>query len=245
MRGGILKYITSSGERKKKLFALLIDPDKFDPSIIRVAEKAGTDIFLVGGSLITNGNFESCIVSLKKKSRIPVLIFPGNSMQVSKHADGILFLSLISGRNPDMLIGNHVLAAPVLKHSDLEIIPAGYMLIDGGTVSSAAYMSHTLPIPSGKSDIALATAMAGEMLGLKLIYLEAGSGAKIPVSSEMIKAVKKNISLPVMVGGGIRSAADARKACAAGADVVVVGNAAEKDPSLISSIAKAIHSAIV
>src|ERR1051325_9917462 len=197
------------------------------------------------GFKIANGNFESCIVSLKKKSRIPVLIFPGNSMQVSKHADGILFLSLISGRNPDMLIGNHVLAAPVLKHSDLEIIPAGYMLIDGGTVSSAAYMSHTLPIPSGKSDIALATAMAGEMLGLKLIYLEAGSGAKIPVSSEMIKAVKKNISLPVMVGGGIRSAADARKACAAGADVVVVGNAAEKDPSLISSIAKAIHSAIV
>jgi putative glycerol-1-phosphate prenyltransferase len=244
MQGGILRHIVSSREKKKKLFALLIDPDKFDPVVIRTAENAKVDIFLVGGSLITNGNFESCIGSLKK-SKIPVVIFPGNSMQLSKQADGILFLSLISGRNPDMLIGNHVLAAPVLKHSDLEVIPAGYMLIDGGAISSAAYMSHTIPIPAGKPDIAVATAMAGEMLGLKLIYLEAGSGAKMPVSAGMISAVKKNISVPLIVGGGIRSAADARKACAAGADMVVVGNAAEKNPSLISSIAKAIHSVIV
>jgi phosphoglycerol geranylgeranyltransferase len=237
----ILTTITGAAAVGRKLFALLVDPDKYSEKMAAAAEKAKADLLLVGGSLITNGNFEACITELKKKTGIPVLIFPGNSMQVSKKADGILFLSLISGRNPEMLIGNHVLAAPRLLHSKLEVIPTGYVLIDGGSASSAAYMSHTLPIPADKTDIAVSTAVAGELLGLRLIYLEAGSGAKSPVRGETISAVKKNTRVPLFVGGGIRSAQDARKACAAGADVIVVGNAAEKNAGVIASIAKAVH----
>lgn len=243
MRSKILGHINSSAKKGKKLFALLVDPDKFDERIIGFAEDSKTDIFLVGGSLITNGNFEECIATLKKKSKIPVLIFPGNTMQISKKADGILFLSLISGRNPEMLIGNHVLAASVLKQSELEIIPTGYILIDGGKASSTSYMSNTMPIPAHKSDIASSTAIAGELLGMKLIYLEAGSGAKDPVNKEMISAVKKNCGLPLIVGGGIRNGKDAAIACKAGADIIVVGTGAEKNFNSIKEIAKAIHSA--
>jgi putative glycerol-1-phosphate prenyltransferase len=239
--GSILEGIVSASRSGRKLFALLIDPDKFSPRAITAAHRAKADLLLVGGSHITNGNFERCIASLRRSSKIPVVIFPGNAFQVSSKADGILFLSLISGRNPDLLIGQHVLAAPVLKKSRLEIIPTGYMLIDGGRTSSAAYISHTLPIPADKTDIAVSTAVAGELLGLRLLYLEAGSGARFPVSAALIREVKKNVRVPVIAGGGIRTPAAARKACAAGADVIVVGNAAEKNASVITAIASAVH----
>jgi putative glycerol-1-phosphate prenyltransferase len=148
---------------------------------------------------------------------------------------------MISGRNPELLIGQHVLAAPYLKASGLEVIPTGYLLIDGGTVTTAQYVSNTMPIPGGKGDIAACTAMAGEMLGLRLIYLDAGSGAARPVAPAMIRQVKESISVPLIVGGGIREPEQARHACQAGADVVVVGNALENDPSGYLEMARAIH----
>jgi phosphoglycerol geranylgeranyltransferase len=165
-----------------------------------------------------------------------------NDLQISKKADGILFLSLISGRNAELLIGKHVIAAPVLKASLLEVLPTGYMLIESGKQTSASYMSNTNPIPADKDDIAMCTAMAGEMLGLKLIYMDAGSGAINAVSETMIKKVSTNINIPLIIGGGINSAEKALKACRAGADVIVVGNGIEKKVSLIKTIAKAVHS---
>jgi putative glycerol-1-phosphate prenyltransferase len=242
MARSILAHIISAKQKGKKLFALLIDPDKFNKDIIELAERSGTDLLLVGGSIITNGNLDECISELKKRTKIPVLLFPGNSMQLSKNADGILFLSLLSGRNAEMLIGNHVLAAAALKKSGMEVIPTAYILIDGGVVSSAAYMSNTMPIPAAKTDIACSTAIAGELLGMKMIYLEAGSGAKTPVNDSMINVISKNISVPLIVGGGIRDEKSARNACSAGADVIVVGNGAEKDPKMIGRIVKTIHS---
>lgn len=230
------------------MIALLVDPDKSDTSdckqIGESAESAGVDFFFVGSSLITNGNFEECIQTLKRYS-IPVILFPGNAMQVSINADALLFLSLISGRNPEMLIGRHVLAAPALKKSQLEIIPTGYMLIDSGAPTSVSYMSGTIPIPYDKDDIAYCTALAGEMLGLKLIYLDAGSGARFTVSNHMIEAVKKNISVPLIVGGGIRTPEKISEMCMAGADLIVVGNALEKDPGIIPELVAAAHSASV
>lgn len=209
--------------------------------MIRSAEKAGVDLLLVGGSLLTNGNFEECIQFLKKNTQIPIVIFPGNGHQISSSADAILLLSLISGRNPDLLIGNHVIAAPMIKSSQLEVISTGYMLIESGRQTSALYMSNTNPIPSDKDDIAMCTAMAGEMLGLKMIYMDAGSGALNPVSETMIRTVKNNVHIPVMVGGGIKTVEQAVASCKAGADIIVVGNAIEKDPGLIKKISDSIH----
>ena len=227
------------------MIAVLIDPDKLNGNdCSNIAEKAvdsEIDFFFIGGSILTKNNFEQCINTLKKFS-LPVILFPGNTMQISNNADGLLFLSLISGRNSDMLIGRHVLAAPALKQSLLEIIPTGYMLIDSGSPTSVSYMSGTVPIPHDKDDIASCTAMAGEMLGLKLIYMDAGSGARFPVGSSMISTVKKNISIPLIVGGGIRTPEKAFEICSAGADMIVVGNALEKDPGLISELSSVVHS---
>ena len=234
--------ILKSKEQGKKQFAVLIDPDKFKSTkIIKLAESVGTDFILVGGSLISSGNFEKCIKNIKAITSIPVIIFPGNNLQVSKSADSILLLSLISGRNPDFLIGQHVISAPFLKSSGLEIIPTGYMLIESEKQTAASYMSNTIPIPNDKYDIAMSTAMAGDMLGLKLIYMDAGSGAKKSVPSEMINKVSSSIKIPLVIGGGINSAAKATAACKAGADIIVVGNALEKDSSLIRNISHAIH----
>ena len=202
---------------------------------------ASVDFILVGGSLITNGFFEKCIQIIKLHTQIPVVLFPGNIMQVSKDADAILLLSLISGRNPDLLIGKHVLAAPMLKQSGLEIIPTGYMLIDGGNITSVSYMSNTTPIPAEKHSIAACTAMAGEMLGLQVTYMDAGSGAQHPISTKIISAVRESVNGPIFIGGGIKTAEGAVAACNAGADVVVVGTAFEKEPELINQIAKAVH----
>lgn len=230
----------------KKSFALLIDPDKVTATslaeLLQLATEAQVDYFFVGGSLVVTDQLDECVLQIKKESSIPVILFPGSPSQLTRHADALLYLSLISGRNPELLIGQHVISAPFVKKSGLEIIPTGYMVIDGGAPTTVSYISNAAPIPSDKSDIALCTAMAGEMLGHKLIYMDAGSGAKRAISEEMITAVAKNIDVPLVIGGGIRDAEKAYRNCKAGADVIVVGNAIEKEPSLLSEIAAAIHS---
>lgn len=230
----------------KKMLAVLVDPDKSSPAdCIKIAEigtEAGIDFFFVGSSILMTDSFESCIEVLKRSSSIPVILFPGNTMQISPTADAILFLSLISGRNADLLIGKHVLSAPLIRQNNLEAISTGYMLIDSGTPTSVSYMSNTFPIPHDKNDIAACTAIAGEMLGMKMIYMDAGSGARVSISPSMISEVKRNIDIPLIAGGGIRSAEKASELCRAGADVIVIGNAIEKNPEIISEIAVSIHS---
>ncbi len=232
-------------DTSKKKFVVLIDPDKpSDEQIIDIVEKSkkvGVDFFFVGGSLLTTDSLDNCIKLIKKHCEIPVLIFPGNSLQISKWCDGFLLLSLISGRNSEMLIGRHVIAAPYLKLYGNEIIPTGYMLVDGGCPTSVSYMSNTTPIPHDKDDIAMCTALAGEMLGLKLIYMDAGSGAVNPVSKEMIYKVKQTVDVPLIVGGGINTPEKAAVAAKAGADIVVVGNALEKDIERLQEFADAVH----
>ncbi len=240
------QFFQDNAAHGRKMLAMLIDPDKTSRrqlgQALEVAEDGLADFYLVGGSLLTNGTFEDCISQLKEQTGKPVVIFPGGLLQVSHHADAILFLSLISGRNPEMLIGKHVQAAPNIRRMGLEAIPTGYMLVDGGNITSVQYMSNTIPIPADKDDIALCTAIAGEMLGMKLIYIDAGSGAKNPISSSMIAAVRGAVSVPIIVGGGIRTAHDAEQMLEAGADVLVVGNAAEEDPRNLIEIAAAVHS---
>jgi len=241
----IYKNILLSKESNKKSFALLIDPDKQDKeeliSIINKAKDAKTDFFFVGGSLLTHDSLNTCIETIKENSEIPVILFPGNAMQVNCQADGILFLSLISGRNADMLIGKQVITAPILKQSGLEVISTGYMLIESGKSTTASYMSNTTPIPADKTAVAACTAMAGEMLGLNLIFMDGGSGAKNPITTDMISSVRKSVDCPLIVGGGISSGEKAIENCRAGADIIVVGNAIEKDQNLIKEIAEAIH----
>ncbi len=239
------KQITTAINQGKKQIALLVDPDRPDlknlANTAKLAMQSNVDLFFVGGSLLTSDRLEQCIAVLKDHSGIPVVLFPGNTMQIHKSADAILFLSLISGRNPEMLIGKHVIAAPYIKEAGLEVIPTGYMIIDSGKPTTALYMSNSIPIPSDKNDIAACTAMAGEMLGLKMIYLEAGSGALHPVPCEMVAAVRKEIQLPLIVGGGIRTPETAQALCDAGADILVVGNAIEENPALIPSLCNVIH----
>lgn len=230
-----------AGEKK---LAVLLDPDKQSKESLErtlsLSVEAGADFFFVGGSLLLRDRLESCLMALGALSPIPRILFPGNVLQVSREAEGILLLSLISGRNPDLLIGQHVIAAPYLRESGLEVLPTGYILVDGGTPTSVTYMSNTVPIPANKPDIAQCTAMAGEMLGLRLIYLDAGSGARHPVSEAMIRAVRSAVNTPVIVGGGIRRPEQALMAAQAGADVIVVGNAVEQSPQLILEMAEAI-----
>ena len=232
-------------DKSRKKLAVLIDPDKpTDAQILSIVEKAkaaDVDFFFVGGSLLVTDSLDHCIKLIKANCDIPVLIFPGNSLQISKYCDGFLLLSLISGRNPEMLIGRHVIAAPYLKLYGNEIIPTGYMLIDSGKATSVTYMSDTTPIPHDKDDIAMCTAIAGEMLGLKLIYLEAGSGALMPVSTSMISKVSQMIKIPLIVGGGIKTPEMAAEAVKAGADVIVIGTAFEKEPEMLKKYADAIH----
>ncbi len=245
-----LKDIYSSlFERKengKKSFAVLIDPDKVDDEklerLIRLSLAAEVDYFLVGGSLVISNYLDECVQFIKRNCSIPVLLFPGSSSQVSKYADALLYLSLISGRNPELLIGQHVVSAPAIKKSGLEIMSTGYMVIDGGAPTTVSYISNATPLPADKNEIAMCTAMAGEMLGMKLIYMDAGSGAKIPITESMIELVAKNIEVPLIIGGGIKEPEKAYLNCKAGADVIVVGNAIEKDESLITEIASAVHS---
>lgn len=238
-------YNTILNDKGKKLFAVLIDPDKYlETSLISVTKAAvenEVDFFFIGGSLLIKQKIENCLRLIRENSRIPLILFPGDSFHISDNADAILFLSLISGRNPEMLIGKHVVAAPCLKTSSMEIIPTGYMLIESGKPTTVQYMSNTIPIPADKDDIAVCTAMAGEMLGLKLIYMDAGSGAFKLVSESMIRNVKEKISVPLIIGGGIDSPEKAKKCCEAGADMIVVGNAIEKNINLIPEISEAIR----
>lgn len=241
----IYKTILENKKIHKKSFAILIDPDKQDKSqllsIVSKANNVNADYFFVGGSLLTNDSLDNCLTTLKENTDIPVILFPGNAMQVNNKADGILFLSLISGRNAEMLIGKQVITAPILKQSSLEVLPTGYMLINSGKPTTVSYMSNTTPIPSEKNSVAACTAMAGEMLGLKLIFMDGGSGAKNPISQKMIESVKKSIDVPLIIGGGIKSGKKATANCKAGADIIVVGNAIEMDENLISEIGNAIH----
>lgn len=228
----------------KKKLAVLIDPGKQGPAkTALIAEKSQTgqaDMILIGGSLVSGG-LDDTIEIIKQHSDLPVLLFPGSILQISVKADGILLLSLISGRNPDLLIGNHVLAAPILKKSSLEVISVGYILIDGGKRSSVEYISNTKPIPADKPDIVVATAIAGEMLGNKAIYLEAGSGAKQHVSDHIVREVKKHTDIPLIVGGGLSDVKSVEKVCNAGANIIVTGTAFEKNLGLISEFADIIH----
>lgn len=228
-----------------KSFAVLLDPDKIHDTcscqqLINMSIENKVDFFFVGGSLITDQNYNAIVAQIKNSCTIPVVLFPGSNMHISLNADAILFLSLISGRNPELLIGQHVVAAPILKKSQLEIIPTGYMLVNSGSTTAVAYMSNTSPIPNNKPSIAACTAMAGEMLGLKLIYLDAGSGAHEPVSPKVINMVRKSVETPLIVGGGIRTPAMATEALQAGADMVVVGNGIEKNPNLLIEVSNTV-----
>lgn len=236
---------TKAKQNKEKKFVVLIDPDKIRlnkmEQVLDLANEAGVDYFFIGGSLVVNDMLDSVLKSIKDKCHIPMVLFPGNSFQLSYKADAILFLSLISGRNADLLIGKHVITAPFLKVSPLEIISTGYMLIDGGINTTVQYMSNTNPIPSNKEDIAVCTAVAGELLGLKMIYMDAGSGALKPVPVPMIEAVSSAINIPLIVGGGIKDPRNIEANLHAGADVIVVGNAIEGEPSLIKEMAAVFH----
>ncbi len=246
MLKGIYHSLTERKRQNKKSFAVLVDPDKVNDSdleqLIALSMEAKVDYFLVGGSLVISNYLDEAVQLIKKNCPIPVILFPGSPSQVSKYADALLYLSLISGRNPELLIGQHVISAPVVRQSGLEIMSTGYMVIDGGAPTTVSYISNASPLPADKNEIAMCTAMAGEMLGMKLIYMDAGSGAKRAISESMIEKVAGCIDVPLIVGGGITNAEKAYLNCKAGADVIVVGNAIEKDASLIKEISAAIHS---
>lgn len=229
----IKEYIKEKISKKEKIWCVLIDPDKlhFDDidNLISLINKSSCDFILVGGSLINHEKFSEYAKLITNVSTKPVIIFPGDNQQITDYADGLFLLSLISGRNSDLLIGQHVKSAFKIKATNLEILPCGYMLIEGENLTSAIYISESLPIPKDKFDIAAATALAGEQLGLQFIYLDKGSGAKFTVQNEMIKSVNKVISIPLIVGGGINSQEDLENVWNAGADIAVIGTSVEKD----------------
>jgi phosphoglycerol geranylgeranyltransferase len=229
----IYNTIVQAKTENRKLLAILLDPDKIIWENLRylvekINQSPATHVF-IGGSHVQNNILDDLIISLKQKISLPIVLFPGNSSQISAKADAILFLSLISGRNPDYLIEHQVKAAPILKKTQLEIISTGYILIESGNETAVARVSETKPLDRNNNDYAIHTAQAGEMLGHKLIYLEAGSGAKQAVPYEMIKKVSNNIEIPLIVGGGIIDLQGIQKAYEAGADLVVIGTAFEND----------------
>ena len=207
----ILNSFLEKYNSNQKSLIVLIDPDEYNNEkkfndLISLTNSCSIDFFFVGGSLLKNPDISNMILSIKKKTKIPVILFPGNGLYLNEHADSVLFLSLISGRNPELLIGQHVIVAKSLKESGMEVIPTGYILVDGGKPTSVSYMSFSQPIPGDKPEIATSTALAGELLGMKMIYLEAGSGAISPVSESMIGSVQNAIDVPLIVGGGINTA---------------------------------------
>jgi phosphoglycerol geranylgeranyltransferase len=241
-----LESLRDRQTRKKKSIAVLLDPDKIEDTskllpLINLANENCVDFFFVGGSLVTTVNLSDVVRKIKQNVTIPVVLFPGNSIQIEPSADAILFLSLISGRNAELLIGQHVVAAPIIKNTRLEVVPTGYMLINSGKLTSVAYISNTMPIPEDKFSLAACTAMAGEMLGLKCIYMDAGSGAEKEITPRMIASVRKAVTVPLIVGGGINTAQKALNALEAGADLIVIGNALEKEPNLLIEISEKIY----
>lgn len=242
----VLETLAERSRKGKKSVAVLVDPDKVSDAgqlqhLINLASENLVDFFLVGGSLVTTTNLSEVVKQIKDNVSIPVILFPGNSLQIEPGADALLFLSLISGRNPELLIGQHVIAAPIIKNTQLEIIPTGYMLINSGRTTSVAYISNTTPIPDDKYSLAACTAMAGEMLGLRAIYMDAGSGAEKEISARMIATVKKSINVPLIIGGGINNKQKAFAALEAGADMIVIGNALEKQPDLLIEISEKVY----
>ncbi len=237
----ISDLIYKANKEKNKLWAVLIDPSVISNELldkyIKAMKQTPPSIILVGGSLLLN-NADNIIKNIKAQIPSPIVLFPGHTTQISKYADAILFLSLISGRNPEYLIGQQVIAAPLLKETNMEIIPTGYILIDGGKTTSVEYISNTRPIPAGKTDIAKATALAGQYIGHKLIYLEAGSGANHHITTKMVKEVAEYIDIPLIVGGGITSTEEAKTLYQAGATCLVIGSYFEQNPEKIVEFAK-------
>ena len=237
--GKILKDYHKTG---RKGLAWLVDPDKFKNAALFEEEHAWVkdsdlDLIFVGGSQLSRDNFKEVVISLKKISgEIPVVIFPGSQMQLAEEADAILFLSLISGRNPEYLIGHQVLAAPIVRKMKLEALPTAYMLVNEGEITSVQYVSQTIPLPNSKPNLARASALAGLYLGMKFFYMDAGSGAKSPVSAEVIASVKSVTNNPIIVGGGLDSLAKVKTAYENGADLLVIGNAIEKNPSFLAEV---------
>ncbi len=240
----IAALLQKKRHEQKKSFAVLLDPDKVNfshfPEFLANAAACGVDFFFVGGSLVTRYAIDQLVAAIHEHTSIPAILFPGNSLHIEPSADAILLLSLISGRNPELLIGQHVIAAPVLRQSKLEILPTGYMLVESGKLTTVSYMSNTIPMPHDKPSVAACTAMAGEMLGLKLMYLDAGSGAQYAVPEAIIAAVSTATDTPLIVGGGIDSGEKAYTALEAGADVVVIGNGIERNPLLLPEIAQCV-----
>ena len=243
--GKIYNDLCSRKQSGKSGFAVLADPDKVSPAqmehLAALCNDAKVDYLLMGGSLLVANQLDACIQRFKAESDIPVILFPGSPAQVTPYADALLYLSLISGRNPELLIGQHVVSAPAVKASGLEVMSTGYMVIDGGVPTTVSYMSGSAPLPADKPDIALCTAWAAELLGQHLLYMDAGSGARNPVSEEMIRKVAGHTEVPLFVGGGMRTPEATYLAAKAGATVVVVGNAIERDPLLIRDLAAAVH----
>lgn len=245
----IYRSLQEKKAKAEKSFAVLIDPDKVSmPSLdelISLSVEARVDYLLVGGSLVISNQLDEVVQQIKKGCDIPVILFPGSPSQITRYADALLYLSLISGRNSELLIGQHVISAPFVKQSGLEIISTGYMVVDGGAPTTVSYISNAAPIPADKNEIAMCTAMAAEMLGMRLVYMDAGSGARRAIHEDMISAVARAIEVPLIVGGGIKDPEKAYLNCRAGADVIVVGNAIEKDSSLIKEIGAAVHAGTV
>jgi putative glycerol-1-phosphate prenyltransferase len=243
----IYDYLLNTISSKGAAYLILLDPDKINddklPSFVRYCEKSNVDGFLVGGSLMMNGDFKSFIEQVKANTNLPVIIFPGDVNQIYKPADAILYLSVVSGRNPEHLIGKHVLAAPIIKKLKIEPISTGYIIVESGTKTTAEYFSGSAPVPRNKPEIAAATALASQYLGMKLIYLEAGSGADNSVPNEMVKAVSDYCDIPVVVGGGIKNPRVAREKVNNGAKIIVTGNFFENENnwSLIKDFADAVH----
>lgn len=221
---------------KTPLLAVLIDPDKFSADVIHLANKSKVACFLVGGSELKEGGTTKTILAIKKLSKIPVILFPGNEKQLSASADGLLLLSLLSGRNPDYLIGKHVTAAPIIKKMKLEFLPTAYLLIASGIKSATQRVTGTMPLCLKNQTLIINTALAAQQLGFKAIYLEAGSGARTHIAGSLIKKVKKEIDLPLIVGGGIDSRKKAQQIINAGANMIVIGNALEKNVFLLTEI---------
>lgn len=246
MKETIFNYLLSVKEEKGAGYIVLIDPDKnsekyLEEKISKINE-CGVDAIFVGGSLILDNNCEKRVKMIKSLSKLPIIFFPGGISQLNKYYDAMLFMSILSGRNPHYLIGEQVIAAPIVKDLDIETIPTGYLIIDGGSNSSVQFMSGSNPIPTEKPDILVAHALAAQYLGKKIIYLESGSGAKNPIPNHLIEAVKRYIDIPIIVGGGIRTPKSAYEKVQAGASFVVTGSIIEDDDTnLINEFADAIH----
>ncbi len=233
----IYQDILKKKKENKLIIAALLDPDSEDIELLKerisILERGSIDYIFVGGSTTWKNDFTEFVSEVKKYSSLPIVIFPGSANQISKDADALLFLSLVSGQNPQFLIGEHIKAAPALKGMKIEVIPTGYLLIDGGNTTTVEFISGTRPIPQDKVEIAKSIAYASELLGMKLIYLDCGSGAKMPVSNALIKSVKDYINVPLIVGGGIRDIEKIKEKHLAGADIIVIGSVLEDDPEFL------------